>query len=188
MQSGWRSSRNGQGTGVPQSKQNIKMMSHERRGFSNHRQFTFLFNSFFRLTANKTRSSLLFYRWPVDSPHSNAENCSISWHQHECSNRLYFNIIIIIILSSLFLIQCNLNDAPLKPECFHDANCIVALGTRVVIMPTTGPSTEDHDDAIKWNHSPRYWPFVRGIHRSRWIPCTKANDAELWCFLWSAPE
>ena len=22
----------------------------------------------------------------------------------------------------------------------------------------------------------------------RWIPHTKANDAELWCFLWSAPE
>ena len=22
----------------------------------------------------------------------------------------------------------------------------------------------------------------------RWIPCTKASDAELWCFLWSAPE
>ena len=22
----------------------------------------------------------------------------------------------------------------------------------------------------------------------RWIPGTKANDAELWCFLWSAPE
>ena len=22
----------------------------------------------------------------------------------------------------------------------------------------------------------------------RWIPITKANDAELWCFLWSAPE
>ena len=24
----------------------------------------------------------------------------------------------------------------------------------------------DHDDVIKWKHSPRYWPFVRGIHRS----------------------
>ena len=24
----------------------------------------------------------------------------------------------------------------------------------------------DHDDAIKWKHFPRYWPFVRGIHRS----------------------
>ena len=22
----------------------------------------------------------------------------------------------------------------------------------------------------------------------RWIPHTKASDAELWCFLWSAPE
>ena len=50
-----------------------------------------------------------------------------------------------------------------------------------------------------WRHQmetfPRYWSFVRGIHRSpvnslhdRWIPCTKASDAELWCFLLSAPE
>ena len=23
----------------------------------------------------------------------------------------------------------------------------------------------DHDDVIKWKHFPRYWPFVRGIHR-----------------------
>ena len=23
-----------------------------------------------------------------------------------------------------------------------------------------------HDDVIKWEHFPRYWPFVRGIHRS----------------------
>ena len=26
--------------------------------------------------------------------------------------------------------------------------------------------TDIHDDVIKWNHFPRYWPFVRGIHRS----------------------
>ena len=45
-----------------------------------------------------------------------------------------------------------------------------------------------HDDVIKWKHFPRYWPFVRGIHRSRWNPRTKASDAELWCFLWSARE
>ena len=24
-----------------------------------------------------------------------------------------------------------------------------------------------HDDVIKWTHFPRYWPFVRGIHRSQ---------------------
>ena len=23
-----------------------------------------------------------------------------------------------------------------------------------------------HDDVIKWKHFPRYWPFLRGIHRS----------------------
>ena len=45
-----------------------------------------------------------------------------------------------------------------------------------------------HDDVIKWKHFPRYWPFVPGIHRSRWIPHTKASDAELWCLLWSVPE
>ena len=26
--------------------------------------------------------------------------------------------------------------------------------------------SDDHDDVIKWKHFPRYWPFVRGIHRS----------------------
>ena len=43
-----------------------------------------------------------------------------------------------------------------------------------------------HDDVIKWKHFPCYSPFVRGIHRSSWLPRTKAIDAELWCF-WSAP-
>ena len=39
-----------------------------------------------------------------------------------------------------------------------------------------------YDDVIKWKHFPRYWPFVRGIHHSRWILHTKTSDAELWCF------
>ena len=28
------------------------------------------------------------------------------------------------------------------------------------------PTTNQHDDVIKWKHFPRYLPFVRGIHRS----------------------
>ena len=43
-----------------------------------------------------------------------------------------------------------------------------------------------HDDVIKGKHFPRYWPFVRWIHR--WIPRTKASDEELWSFHWSASE
>ena len=29
-----------------------------------------------------------------------------------------------------------------------------------------------HDDVIRWKHFARYWSFVRGIHRSPWIPHT----------------
>ena len=29
----------------------------------------------------------------------------------------------------------------------------------------TEVNIEYHDDVIKWKHFPRYWPFVRGIHR-----------------------
>ena len=43
-------------------------------------------------------------------------------------------------------------------------------------------------DVIKWEHFPRNWPFMRGLTGPRWIPLTKASDAELLCFLWSAPE
>ena len=44
-----------------------------------------------------------------------------------------------------------------------------------------------HDDVIKCKHFPRYWPIVRGLHRLPVNSLTKARDAELWCFLWSAP-
>ena len=39
-----------------------------------------------------------------------------------------------------------------------------------------------HDDAIKWKHFPRYWPFMRELTGHRWIPLTKASDAELLRF------
>ena len=40
-----------------------------------------------------------------------------------------------------------------------------------------------HDGGIKWKHFPRYWPFMRGIHRPPVNSRTKASGAELWCFL-----
>ena len=32
---------------------------------------------------------------------------------------------------------------------------------------------QQHEDVIKWKHFPRYWPFVRGIHWSLWIPAQR---------------
>ena len=33
-------------------------------------------------------------------------------------------------------------------------------------IPQINKEEPRHDDVIKWKHFPRYWPFVRGIHRS----------------------
>ena len=35
----------------------------------------------------------------------------------------------------------------------------------VLVKVMTWCWTGRHDDVIKWKHFPRYWPFVRGIHR-----------------------
>ena len=58
----------------------------------------------------------------------------------------------------------------------------------VLSRVTLSPFVIKYDDVIKWKRFPRYWPSVLEIHQSRWIPHTKASDAELWCFLWSASE
>ena len=44
-------------------------------------------------------------------------------------------------------------------------NCMCGPKQFVVSM-TYASSPSRHDDVIKWKHFPRYWPFVRGIHRS----------------------
>ena len=45
-----------------------------------------------------------------------------------------------------------------------------------------------HDDVIKWKHFRLTGHLCREFTGPRWIPPTKASDAELWCFLWSASE
>ena len=48
--------------------------------------------------------------------------------------------------------------------------------------------TRGHDDVIKWKHFPRYWPCVRGIHRSPVNSLHKGQWRGTLMFLWSAPE
>ena len=40
------------------------------------------------------------------------------------------------------------------------------FGTIDIATDQTSTEWHNHDDVIKWKHFPRYWPFVRGIHRS----------------------
>ena len=44
-------------------------------------------------------------------------------------------------------------------RCFVDVILLPVLRILKSVYP-------NHDDVIKWKHFPRYWPFVRGIHRS----------------------
>ena len=43
------------------------------------------------------------------------------------------------------------------------ASCIIVQLTRCLLIAF---NQQVHHDVIKWKHFPRYWPFVRGIHRS----------------------
>ena len=43
--------------------------------------------------------------------------------------------------------------------CLYDSRVIIIIHYYKTLLP-------QHDDVIKWKHFPRYWPFVRGIHRS----------------------
>ena len=59
----------------------------------------------------------------------------------------------------------------------HDI-CKFVNGLASTLEPKYFPK---HNDAFKWEHFPRYWPFVRGSHQSPVDSFTKASHAELWC-------
>ena len=47
---------------------------------------------------------------------------------------------------------------------------------------------EHHDDVNKWKHFPRYWPFVRGIHRSPVNSPHKGQWREWWGWWFETPS
>ena len=61
------------------------------------------------------------------------------------------------------LMSCNAEHKHSSEETIHLSWCLVNISTSRLALAI-------HDDVIKWNHFPRYWSFMRGIHRSLWIP------------------
>ena len=43
---------------------------------------------------------------------------------------------------------------------------MISLDCPMICIYPMEPCRHLHDDVIKWKHFPRYWPSVRGIHRS----------------------
>ena len=73
-------------------------------------------------------------------------------------------------------------------QSYVNTRCYQNMWVSKPIYPRDPSDDVIDDDVIKRKPFTRYWPFVRGIHRSRWIPPTKNSNVELWCFLLSTPE
>ena len=53
-----------------------------------------------------------------------------------------------------------------RPGKYSKSTVAIVYITRFVIFNGGNSFFFLHDDVNKWKHFPRYWPFVRGIHRS----------------------
>ena len=99
-----------------------------------------------------------------------------------------------LCIASIMMTSSNRNNFRVTDHLCGDFNSRFSVNSRTQLNMLGHQSSNlfgcnSQDDVIKWKHFPRYWPFVRGIHRSPVnSPHTKASDAELWCFLWSVAE
>ena len=66
----------------------------------------------------------------------------------------------------------------LSPERANSANVSIFTSDVVITMMTSSNENIFRVTGPLWGESTGH----------RWIPLTKASEAELWCFLWSAPE
>ena len=65
------------------------------------------------------------------------------------------------------IVDCNRSPWVLSaPDGPYLAPWTMISGAPIMFVPQTPLRACCHDDVIKWKHCPRYWPFVRGIHRS----------------------
>ena len=88
---------------------------------------------------------------------------SISWRGHR---HLSFMKMICNVMTPFHVVQAVLLEvAPIiRHICYVGVSCFVIMQNR--ISTNNLNMFLNHDDVIKWKHIPRYWHFVRGIHRS----------------------
>ena len=94
--------------------------------------------------------------WPVHSPHKGPVMRSLTFLWRNSVYDVKQTVEWLVTWDYMTVMWRHCNDWPLLEH--HD--------TRQSVNAC-------HDDVIKWNHFPRYWPFAQEIHRSRWIPRTQ---------------
>ena len=76
-----------------------------------------------------------------------------------------------VIWSCKVVFNVSLNkmlNGQLNGQCFETwwCSCDMTVMVSVISLHVMVMKQALHDDVIKWKHFLRYWPFVRGIHRS----------------------
>ena len=109
--------------------------------FSAQRPVTRSFYVFFYLRLNKRLSKQSWGWWFETPSRSLWRHCNDNhWYRELLHNKIYIEGSVQGCSNSSAVTLELLQPCPKPPTC--------------------------HDDVIKWKHFPRYWPFVRGIHRS----------------------
>ena len=74
-----------------------------------------------------------------------------------------------LTMSSTCIKFLSINHDKLTSSCHCHYQCWTFWVIALTTQHTTGGGRlrHKHHDVIKWNQFPRYWPFVRGIHRPR---------------------
>ena len=120
-------------------------------------------------------------RWLLDAIRIYVMACCMVAPSHYL-NKCWFIVFVCLFVFPVLNLQTNFSSMLNKPSIFPwwFWKTLTHLQFRMRYL-----NIEDfqHNDVIKWKHFPRYWPFVRGIHRSPVNSPTKASDAELWWFL-----
>ena len=150
-------------------------------GVSNHRRLDCLLSRLIRHSSKKTLKLRItdlsdgIHRRPVDSPHKRP----VTWKW--CP----FDDVIMWILEQMEMVICGSQCSWAQLNISMHIIAISAIkrpAENIEIQPAGSryKAARYCGDVIKWKHFPRYWPFKRQSTGYRWIPLTKASDAELW--------
>ena len=131
---------------------------------------------------------------------SNAENVSIWWRHHVNYSRCQTLAMRVNKQPCWTHVTCLALEmrSISKQKCRHGTIIIHLATKRAIGMPGACAWACDNPIALSEkkvmmtssneNISPVTGPLCGEFTGDRWIPLTKASDAERWCFLWSTPE
>ena len=98
---------------------------------------------------------------------------------HKCTCIMYYIFLIILIVAIISYCYYHIGHwlTPMHRPMSTVRRQLHGWTEHPGLNPTIWNVCTMHDDVIKWKHFPRYWPFVRGIHRSPMNSLYKGQ----WC-------